>query len=473
MGHSSNSTPNEICKHMYRGAEIKCVVGSIVDSALGAIAVSCDPAYSLNVGVGRVVKNAAGSGFSHNLNNAKRVQSGPVLVVDACGGLRCRKVILVPLRNAHRRNMHELYSQIFEKAILDGLDSVAIAALGTGAYGLSFYDAANFVKVAIQARQNFGCLKVIQFMDLSNNSMNVFASAITSLGSSAVPSTSTTRSISPDSSSSSSTSTASSSSSAQSSTISTSASTSSVSDVAETSPPKKAHLDLSSAKNSFYKNLSVDDLKKMYANNDSQEKSHPCSICLSELVPEPTSDSPAGCDELVQLTLCEHIFHKDCLEAAFNVRKQCPNCMKWYSAAIGNQPKGSTMTVRKIAGTVPGHPEARGWHEIMYHVPKGVQKKDHPRPGVPFKSDTRVAFLPDSVEGTVVLRMLQLAFEQRLIFTIGDSVTTGKKNVPIWNVHHKTSMRGGPQNYGYPDETYFDRAKQELNSLGIYKEMLD
>lgn len=34
---------------------------------------------------------------------------------------------------------------------------------------------------------------------------------------------------------------------------------------------------------------------------------------------------------------------------------------------------GSTMTVRKIAGTVPGHPEARGWHEIMYHVPKGVQ----------------------------------------------------------------------------------------------------
>ncbi|KAI1707904.1 ring finger domain-containing protein [Ditylenchus destructor] len=444
MGHSSNSTANEICNHMYRGAEIKCVVGSIVNCTLNAIAVSCDPTYSLNVGVGRVVKNAAGSGFSHNLNNAKRVQSGPVIVVDACGGLRCQKVILVPLRNAHRRSMDELYSQIFEKAILAGVDSVAIAALGTGAFGLSFYDAANFVKVAIQARQNFGCLKVIQFMDLSNNSMNVFASAITSLGSSAVPSTSTARSISHDSS---------------------------ISDVAEPSPPKKAHL--ITAKNSFYKNISVDNLKKMYANNDSQEKSHPCSICLSELIPEPTSDSPAGCEELVQLTLCDHIFHKDCLELAFNVRKQCPNCMKWYSAAIGNQPKGSTMTVRKIAGTVPGHPEARGWHEIMYHVPKGVQTKEHPRPGVPFKSDTRVAFLPDSVEGTVVLRMLQLAFEQRLIFTIGDSVTTGKKNVPIWNVHHKTNMRGGPQNYGYPDETYFDRAKQELNSLGIYKEMLD
>lgn len=52
--------------------------------------------------------------------------------MDACGGLRCQKVILVPLRNAHRRSMDELYSQIFEKAILAGVDSVAIAALGTG-----------------------------------------------------------------------------------------------------------------------------------------------------------------------------------------------------------------------------------------------------------------------------------------------------------------------------------------------------
>lgn len=62
---------------------------------------------------------------------------------------------------------------------------------------------------------------------------------------------------------------------------------------------------------------------------------------------------------------------------------------------------------------------------------------------------TRIAYLPNNKEGTLVLKLLQLAFKRRLIFTIGDSLTTGRKDVPIWNgIHHKTNKGGGPQWYG-------------------------
>ncbi|MEQ2177299.1 hypothetical protein GOODEAATRI_002156, partial [Goodea atripinnis] len=58
----------------------------------------------------------------------------------------------------------------------------------------------------------------------------------------------------------------------------------------------------------------------------------------------------------------------------------------------------------------------------------------------------RVAYLPDSPEGNRVLGLLRRAFEQRLIFTIGTSMTTGLQNVITWNdIHHKTSIFGGPR----------------------------
>ena len=93
-----------------------------------------------------------------------------------------------------------------------------------------------------------------------------------------------------------------------------------------------------------------------------------------------------------------------------------------------------------------------------YHIPGGIQsvisefmliftkinfKEGHIRPGQPYRSSTRVAYLPNNAEGTEVLKLLQLAFKRRLIFTIGDSVTTGRKNVPVWNgIHHKTVSSG-------------------------------
>lgn len=71
---------------------------------------------------------------------------------------------------------------------------------------------------------------------------------------------------------------------------------------------------------------------------------------------------------------------------------------------------------------------------------------EHPNPGVRYPGTDRVAYLPDSPEGNRVLGLLRRAFEQRLIFTIGTSMTTGMQNVITWNdIHHKTSIWGGPR----------------------------
>ena len=68
-----------------------------------------------------------------------------------------------------------------------------------------------------------------------------------------------------------------------------------------------------------------------------------------------------------------------------------------------------------------------------------------------------------------MLRLLQKAFDRKLIFTVGRSVTTGRDNVIVWNgVHHKTDTSGGAAYFGYPDPTYFDRVKLELAAKGIY-----
>jgi len=64
--------------------------------------------------------------------------------------------------------------------------------------------------------------------------------------------------------------------------------------------------------------------------------------------------------------------------------------------------------------------------------------------------------LPDNEEGREVAKLLEISFQRKLTFTVGDSVTTGHKHVIVWNgIHHKTNTVGGPTQYGYPDPTYF------------------
>lgn len=57
-----------------------------------------------------------------------------------------------------------------------------------------------------------------------------------------------------------------------------------------------------------------------------------------------------------------------------------------------------------------------------------------------------MAYLPANEKGAMVMKLLKIAFDRKLVFTIGHSRTTGEENVVTWNdIHHKTNMSGGPQ----------------------------
>ena len=114
----------------------------------------------------------------------------------------------------------------------------------------------------------------------------------------------------------------------------------------------------------------------------------------------------------------------------------------------GDQPDG-TMSVQRLMFTLPGyeHTSTRTI-QISYHIPSGIQSARHPQPGKAFHGATRLAYLPDTIEGRRVLELLQRAFDNKLVFTVGQSRTTGLDSVVTWNdIHHKTHVDGGPQKY--------------------------
>jgi deltex-like protein len=69
---------------------------------------------------------------------------------------------------------------------------------------------------------------------------------------------------------------------------------------------------------------------------------------------------------------------------------------------------------------------------------------------------------------------MQKAWDHRQLFRVGRSVTTSCDNTTVWNgIHHKTNYQGGPASFGYPDETYFDRVREELAAAGVTHDCFD
>ncbi|NXK31697.1 DTX3L ligase, partial [Piprites chloris] len=179
-----------------------------------------------------------------------------------------------------------------------------------------------------------------------------------------------------------------------------------------------------------------------------------CPICMDRIKNKKT------------LEKCKHAFCKSCIDQAMAIKQVCPVCNTVYGVMKGDQPEG-TMSTRKLMFPLPGY-ESCGTIEINYNMNGGVQTSNHPNPGQPYKSTYRTAYLPDNVEGREILMLLKRAFDQKLIFTVGQSRTTGAQNVITWNdIHHKTSMTGGPTNFGYPDPDYLQRVRSELKAKGI------
>ena len=110
------------------------------------------------------------------------------------------------------------------------------------------------------------------------------------------------------------------------------------------------------------------------------------------------------------------------------------------------------------------------YYWIFHSIPSGIQGPEHPNPGQTYYAVgfPRVCYLPDTDLGRRVLRLLQIAFERRLIFTVGRSVTTGLEDVVTWNeIHHKTELGPSTSGHGYPDNSYLERTLTELAAQGV------
>ncbi|KAK3094976.1 hypothetical protein FSP39_008624 [Pinctada imbricata] len=137
-----------------------------------------------------------------------------------------------------------------------------------------------------------------------------------------------------------------------------------------------------------------------------------------------------------------------------------------------NQPEGKMTVQHKQELHLPGY-EQYGTYIVTYDFEDGIQGDDHPNPTVEYEGTMRSGYLPDCPKGELVLQLFKLAFNRKLMFTVGHSRTTGMDNVVTWNdIHHKTSVTGGPQRFGYPDPHYLDRVLEELAAKGVREQDL-
>ncbi|GFR70923.1 E3 ubiquitin-protein ligase DTX3L [Elysia marginata] len=178
-----------------------------------------------------------------------------------------------------------------------------------------------------------------------------------------------------------------------------------------------------------------------------------CGVCLNDkFVRQPL----ACCNGIVCITCAKKV-------------PRCPFCRTPFVLITGNQPRGRMKIALMPSQKLKGYEEF-GSYTITYCFPSGRQGPEHPDPGETFAAVERKAYLPATTEGNKVLRLLRVAFLRRLTFTIGVSLTTGKKGVITWNgILHKTSLKEG-NCYGYPDCHYLWSVTEDLADLGVDEE---
>ncbi|XP_029461160.1 E3 ubiquitin-protein ligase DTX3L [Rhinatrema bivittatum] len=192
-------------------------------------------------------------------------------------------------------------------------------------------------------------------------------------------------------------------------------------------------------------------ISELSATGEGEENT--CPICLDKF------------DKKITLSKCKHEFCNECLQKAMSQKPVCPVCNTQYGVVKGNQPEG-TMSVTTMSTRLPSY--NCDTLTIQYSFPSGIQTEDHPNPGAKYFGTMRVAYLPNNKEGQEILKLLKRAFDQKLIFTVGQSRTSGYNDVITWNdIHHKTNIDGGPARFGYPDADYLKRVREELKAKGI------
>ncbi|XP_043968933.1 E3 ubiquitin-protein ligase DTX1-like isoform X1 [Gambusia affinis] len=229
------------------------------------------------------------------------------------------------------------------------------------------------------------------------------------------------------------------------------------------------------------KGKTPEEVVKKYLQKVKSPPEEDCTICMEPLGGPSGYKGPgvgpvSKAESVGRLAQCGHQYHFQCLVAMYNNGNkdgslQCPTCKTIYGVKTGNQPAGK-MEYHVIPHSLPGHPDCKSIR-IIYNIPPGIQGPEHPNPGKPFtaRGFPRHCYLPDSEKGRKVLRLLLVAWDRRLIFSVGTSSTTGESDTVIWNeVHHKTEFGSNLTGHGFPDPGHLDNVLEELRAQGITEE---
>ncbi|KAL7374264.1 hypothetical protein ABVT39_025249 [Epinephelus coioides] len=130
----------------------------------------------------------------------------------------------------------------------------------------------------------------------------------------------------------------------------------------------------------------------------------------------------------------------------------------------GCQPEGQ-MTWVILHRDLPGFPDDNTL-QINYIFPDGIQTEEHPHPGQPYAGLRLCAYLPDNRDGRKVLKLLEKAFNQQLLFTV-TTKTNGKDTVTATSIPQKTQADAGNGVDGYPDPDYLKTVRKLLKDKGI------
>ncbi|RMC06045.1 hypothetical protein DUI87_17590 [Hirundo rustica rustica] len=207
-------------------------------------------------------------------------------------------------------------------------------------------------------------------------------------------------------------------------------------------------------KKQLKKSKTPEDVVRRYIQKVKNPPDEDCTICMERLVTSSGYEgvlSPRGIKpELVgKLGKCGHMYHLLCLLAMYN--------------------NGNKMEFHLIPHSLPGYTDSKTIR-IVYDIPTGIQGPEHPNPGKKFtaRGFPRHCYLPDNEKGRKVLKLLIVAWDRRLIFTIGTSNTTGESDTVVWNeIHHKTEFGSNLTGHGYPDPNYLDNVLAELLAQGV------
>ncbi|XP_038578862.1 E3 ubiquitin-protein ligase DTX3L1 isoform X1 [Micropterus salmoides] len=135
-----------------------------------------------------------------------------------------------------------------------------------------------------------------------------------------------------------------------------------------------------------------------------------------------------------------------------------------HDAVNGCQPEGQ-MTWVILHRDLPGFPDDNTL-QINYIFADGIQTEKHPHPGQPYAGLRLCAYLPDNREGRRILKLLDKAFNQQILFSVATN-QDGEDVVTTASIPLKTQADGGSSADGYPDADYLKTVRKLLKDKGI------